>query len=749
MGQSFDSDRPKRDLPPVAPPPRKLSSQGPTAQGVSNGASQGSSPDLPEMAVFRGLGSGSSAPPGQSNGSFGPLPKVHAPPTRTGTFPPFSALPAVTPPPSRRPPLPPPSRRDPLADSITKLQGAPLPADTYRDQPYSSQPYPPSVPSGRGYHEDSITHPKPDEVLDWEEEEESTHVFHSSAPPPMHDQGANGRMVSARGVGEPPPPAAGRFPSPLETANLSAPPTTSTVRLATVGQEAPSQPPPAQLQTPQAQARNLVQATPLQPLATAQSASPMFPPPPPIPSITQARPMEQSVPGINPGSVSQRIPGAQVGVSSAPPGFAKPEEEVVRDQPYVRLPQGNPHSATELGIKKPTLPSTFAPHAAAAPAHDRDPKKWLLGAAGAAALLSIIGLVTFLFTRRPGGIQVEVNDATGASVPKADVFVDGRKVCDTTPCVVNNLDVGRHTVRVMTPSEEKIEPLTVDVAGGSIAPLTFTLKPSLGVLVAGGDQAGVTLFVDGKSRGALPAKLTDLTPGKHELKLSGDRYKTVERSIDIKAGETIDIGAQKLEVVKGRVTLAVKTEGVTVTLVPNNDEKRGKLLEPPYTRPIEIETSSGTWKLVAKKKGAPDFVQAIDFSDGVAEKIITVDLNEKAKEPEAIALTDIPSTPTTPERPPPGPATPTTPGPTTPKPEKTSEPAPETAGNGTLNINSIPASRVLLDGQPMGETPRMGISVSAGTHTVTFIHPELGKKSVTVKVGAGETKTASAKLRTD
>ena len=35
----------------------------------------------------------------------------------------------------------------------------------------------------------------------------------------------------------------------------------------------------------------------------------------------------------------------------------------------------------------------------------------------------------------------------------------------------------------------------------------------------------------------------------------------------------------------------------------------------------------------------------------------------------------------------------------------------------------------------------------AGSHTVVFIHPELGKKSVTVVVKAGETKTAAVKFK--
>ncbi len=55
----------------------------------------------------------------------------------------------------------------------------------------------------------------------------------------------------------------------------------------------------------------------------------------------------------------------------------------------------------------------------------------------------------------------------------------------------------------------------------------------------------------------------------------------------------------------------------------------------------------------------------------------------------------------------------------------------------------------LLDGTPMGETPKSRVQVKPGTHTVTFVNAELGKKSVSVKVGPGETKTASAKLRAD
>jgi len=55
-------------------------------------------------------------------------------------------------------------------------------------------------------------------------------------------------------------------------------------------------------------------------------------------------------------------------------------------------------------------------------------------------------------------------------------------------------------------------------------------------------------------------------------------------------------------------------------------------------------------------------------------------------------------------------------------------------------------SKVILDGKPQGSTPKVGISVPAGSHTVVFIHPEKGKKTVSVTVKAGETKTAAVKF---
>jgi serine/threonine-protein kinase len=66
-----------------------------------------------------------------------------------------------------------------------------------------------------------------------------------------------------------------------------------------------------------------------------------------------------------------------------------------------------------------------------------------------------------------------------------------------------------------------------------------------------------------------------------------------------------------------------------------------------------------------------------------------------------------------------------------------------TAEQGFLNINSIPVSYVILDGKPIGSTPKPQFPVSPGSHSVLFLNPERGfKNQISVTVGAGETRAA-------
>jgi hypothetical protein len=49
-------------------------------------------------------------------------------------------------------------------------------------------------------------------------------------------------------------------------------------------------------------------------------------------------------------------------------------------------------------------------------------------------------------------------------------------------------------------------------------------------------------------------------------------------------------------------------------------------------------------------------------------------------------------------------------------------------------------SSVILDGRPVGTTPKIGVKVSAGSHSVVFVK-DGQRKTQSVTVGAGQTKT--------
>jgi eukaryotic-like serine/threonine-protein kinase len=86
-----------------------------------------------------------------------------------------------------------------------------------------------------------------------------------------------------------------------------------------------------------------------------------------------------------------------------------------------------------------------------------------------------------------------------------------------------------------------------------------------------------------------------------------------------------------------------------------------------------------------------------------------------------------------------------------PEPTKTSErPArsetASAAGPGTLNINSVPISNVLVDGRPLGPTPQVGIRVAPGAHSILFVSSDYGRAERQVTVAPGSSRTVAVRL---
>ncbi|MCL2823293.1 MAG: PEGA domain-containing protein [Polyangiaceae bacterium] len=246
-------------------------------------------------------------------------------------------------------------------------------------------------------------------------------------------------------------------------------------------------------------------------------------------------------------------------------------------------------------------------------------------------------------------------------------------------------------------------------------------------------QQGVKLFVNGSEVGVLPQTIKNLPPGEHKVKFEGpsDRYAVVEKTITVTPDKVEDLGDIKLDVKKGKAVLQLVTRGAKIRLVTSDGENR-QVDESNFSGDqfsVDIDTAK-EWTLEATKAGYDDLKLPLSFADGQAEKTFRIELRERGKASDEVAKT------TSPPRGAGGSA------PAKPPAAGAAQPA---TGNGTLRINSIPPSRVMLDGRPVGQTP-LSLSVSPGSHSVVFIHPEMGRKSASATVKAGETKSVNTRF---
>lgn len=413
-----------------------------------------------------------------------------------------------------------------------------------------------------------------------------------------------------------------------------------------------------------------------------------------------------SIPG--PGAGPGHMPGGHpMGFPSGPPGMPMPQQMPPSLQP------------------PPVVPMQYP-----APAPSGGAGRMVLLAAAAILAVGLVAAMVVFFIPRKGTVVVTVAGPGNKSVDTVQVYVDGVKRCDTSPCRVTELSSGTHMVKVSAAGYQPTADQAVKVQTSEDAVLNVTLSRAsegTGIRVTAETIGIVKLFVDGNETGALPQELKDLTPGEHVIKITGDRYETWEKRITVEEGKLQTL-EPKLKVVKGLATIKAgnNAQGARVLLVSGNERR-----PIPQRLPIKVDiTTDKPWAIVATRTGFEDFRQEITFQDGKAEETFVVELFEKGKKPAPKGPTGGQVGIAT------GPKPPTGGG----------EKPPAAAGTGTLNINSIPVSNVILDGRPLGTTPKVGLSVNAGPHTVVFVHAEHGRKTRGVTVPAGGSVTAAVRF---
>jgi serine/threonine-protein kinase len=363
-------------------------------------------------------------------------------------------------------------------------------------------------------------------------------------------------------------------------------------------------------------------------------------------------------------------------------------------------------------------------------------------AGGAAFVLVAIAAVYLLFFRT-GALTITVAGPGGRAVDDVHVLVDGVEKCDKSPCQIASLSPGAHLVKASAKGYQETADQAVSVGAGQQATANVTLAAAgmgTGVRVSALGSA-LKLYVDGQEIGELPETVKNLSPGDHDIKVGGnERYEPYEEHVKLDDGDMKTIGPLKLKVLKGLATFkaGAGAEGARVLL----DTR----LVPELPATIEVPAGKEL-TLLATKPGYAAYKRTVSFDDGIAEKTFEITMVEdttgSSSGPVASTSSSSPSSSTQA-------VSRSSKAASSAVASATDHASPSKAaksGKATLNMNSIPVSNVLLNGRPLGTTPKIGVQVDPGPQTVVFVHPTLGRKVMSGVVNAGESKTFMARLQ--
>jgi hypothetical protein len=255
-----------------------------------------------------------------------------------------------------------------------------------------------------------------------------------------------------------------------------------------------------------------------------------------------------------------------------------------------------------------------------------------------------------------------------SSPARATIVVDGKRV-GVTPIRLE-LAAGRHVLEVSAGDQHRT--ITVTATPGTTVSQYVELpqvQPQTGKLRIVTAPAGGRIAVDGKAMGISPLLVADLVPGKHEVVVDTPDG-PVRQSVDVEQNST----ASLFMPLPGTRAPAPGWLAVTAPLDLTLYED-GELVGTSKSARIMLPAGVHLMQLVAEGVGYKTTREV----QVLAGKTVTIDV--------------IPP-------------------------------------KSRVDINALPWAQVLIDNQPVGDTPLSGVMVPIGRHVITFRHPELGERSV-------------------
>jgi hypothetical protein len=441
---------------------------------------------------------------------------------------------------------------------------------------------------------------------------------------------------------------------------------------------------------------------------------------PDLASSTEAAPLLKPIPG----SASSPFSSARPRASASPPGnpspFGPPRSSVSGPPPALAsvfsdaeswededdaLTRVRPSGAPLPGAGTWPPPQMALPASAALPTFDEEPDfvrrgigrdrmAWAALAA-AALVVAAVGARALLAPPDPATVTLVTEPAD------AEVVVDGRALAgQTSPFTVQGLAADVQHVIDVRKTGYSPQSYRFSIGSGEVKALpSIDLAPvrvDTGFALQSA-PSGAAIYVDGKKLDhETPARVTDLAQGLHLIRLEqpGGRYQPWETQVALATGQVIELPVAHLVPVSG----GASTKSTAFAKSAPQDEPRvAKSSRSSGSRKTSARSSSRSSR-TTKQVAAPRPVRTV------------------------------------------APARVAAPPPT--------QVASSGGGRaGTLRINSRPWAQVFVDGRLIGNTPQLNIPLSAGSHDVKLVNPQLGmRKGFGVKIRAGKVTTKIVEL---
>jgi serine/threonine protein kinase len=306
----------------------------------------------------------------------------------------------------------------------------------------------------------------------------------------------------------------------------------------------------------------------------------------------------------------------------------------------------------------------------------------------------VIGLVIF------GG--AEPGNVHFATVPnKVSVAVDDQPVTSTTsPFVLAQLTPNvTHTISVSQPGYRPWSTKVELQSGQTLQLPTVKLERIESGFAIDSDPPGASVLVDGQKLGETPARLIDLPPGEHTVRLEREGHSPWDSVLHVSTGTVLPL------------------QTVSLQALPAAPVAGGR---------SRSSASSGT--LSATDASARHRTREPSDSDDTSEPTLTHTSHRTSSSSSNQPSAPEPAAPSATAEPAPAAAAPT--------------PSASASGPGTLRVNSRPWAQVFVDGKLIGVTPQRSISLPAGPHTLLLVNDEFSiRKTVEIEIKPGQVTT--------